>query len=78
MLLNTEFKPENKAGYDEVIVATGAKEKKLSIPGFDQPNVRYAVDVLMNQNIQDQNVVIVGAVSPDASWPMIWQGRIRR
>ena len=61
VLLNTEFKPENKAGYDEVIVATGAKEKKLSIPGFDQPNVRYAVDVLMNQNIQDQNVVIVGA-----------------
>lgn len=61
VLLNTEFKPENKAGYDEIIIATGAKEKKLSVPGFDQPGVRYAVDVLMNQNIQDQNVVIVGA-----------------
>lgn len=61
VLLNTEFKPENKDGYDEIIIATGAKEKKLSIPGFDQPGVRYAVDVLMNQNIQDQNVVIVGA-----------------
>ena len=61
VLLNTEFKPENKDGYDEIIIATGAKEKKLSVPGFDQPGVRYAVDVLMNQNIQDQNVVIVGA-----------------
>ena len=59
--LNTEFKPEDKAGYDEVIVATGAKEKKLSFPGSDQPNVRYAVDVLLDQNIQDQNVVIIGA-----------------
>lgn len=61
VLLNTEFKPEDKAAYDEIIVATGANEKKLSIPGFEQPNVRYAVDVLLNQDIQDQNVVIVGA-----------------
>lgn len=61
VLLNTEFKPEDKAGYDEIFVATGAEEKKLSAPGFDQPNVRYAVDVLQNQNIRDQNVVIVGA-----------------
>lgn len=61
VLLNTEFRPEDKAAYDEIIVATGAKEKKLSVPGFEQPNVRYAVDVLQDQNIRDQNVVIVGA-----------------
>ena len=61
VLLNTEFKPEDKEQYDEIFVATGATEKKLDTPGFDQPNVRYAVDVLTNQNIQDQNVVIVGA-----------------
>lgn len=30
------------------------------IPGFDQPNVRYAVDVLDKQDIKDQNVVIIG------------------
>jgi 2-enoate reductase len=59
--LNTEFKPEDKEGYDEIFVATGAHEKKLDIPGFDAPNVRYAVDVLNNQNIKDQNVLIVGA-----------------
>lgn len=61
VLLNTEFKPEDKEQYDEIFVATGATEKKLNTPGFDQPNVRYAVDTLMNQNITDQNVVIVGA-----------------
>lgn len=61
VLLNTEFKPEDKEKYDEIFVATGAKERKLDIPGFDQPNVRYAVDALMNQDIKDQNVVIVGA-----------------
>ncbi len=60
VLLNTEFKPGDKDGYDEIFVATGAKERKLPTPGFDQPAVRYAVDVLQNQNIQDQNVVIVG------------------
>lgn len=59
--LNTEFKPENKEGYDEIFVATGAKERKLGTPGFDSANVRYAVDVLNNQNIKDQNVVIIGA-----------------
>lgn len=58
--MNTEFKPEDTAGYDDVIVATGAKERKLDTPGFDNANVRYAVDVLMNKNITDQNVVIVG------------------
>ncbi|MCF0106381.1 MAG: FAD-dependent oxidoreductase [Holdemanella sp.] len=60
VLFNTEFKPENKEGYDEIIVATGAKERKLDIEGFDKENVRYAVDALLNQNIKDQNVVIVG------------------
>lgn len=58
--LNTEFKVEDQEGYDEIIVATGASEKKLNTQGFDCANVRYATDVLMNQNITDQNVVIIG------------------
>ena len=58
---NTEFKVEDKEKYDVVFVATGASEKRLDmIPGFDQPNVRYAVDVLDKQDIKDQNVVIIG------------------
>lgn len=60
VLLNTEFRPEDKEQYDEIFVATGAVEKKLQTPGFEQPNIRYAIDALMNQNIKNQNVVIVG------------------
>ncbi|MDD3404016.1 MAG: FAD-dependent oxidoreductase [Hespellia sp.] len=60
VLLNTEFGKEDTEKYDEVFVATGASERKLSTEGFDSPQVRYAVDVLMNQDIHDQNVVIVG------------------
>ena len=58
--LNTEFKVEDKANYEKVIVATGARERHLDIQGFNSPNVRYAIDALMNQNIKDQNVVIIG------------------
>lgn len=60
VLFHTEFKPEDRANYDEVFVATGAHERKLNTPGFDSPHVRYAVDVLTHQNIENQNVVIVG------------------
>ncbi|WP_202982809.1 FAD-dependent oxidoreductase [Sharpea azabuensis] len=60
VLLQREFKPEDRTKYDEVFVATGAHERKLDIPGFDSSNVRYAVDALTNQNIKNQNVVIVG------------------
>ena len=34
VLLNTEFKSEDKDGYDEIFVATGAKERKLPTPGL--------------------------------------------
>ncbi len=60
VLFHTEFKPEDRANYDEVFVATGAHERKLNTPGFDSPHVRYAVDVLTHQNIENQNVVIIG------------------
>lgn len=60
VLFHTEFKPEDRANYDEVFVATGAHERKINTPGFDSPHVRYAVDVLTHQNIENQNVVIIG------------------
>lgn len=60
VLLNTEFKPADKKNYDEIFVATGATENKLTLPGFDSDHVRYAVDVLDHQDIVDQNVVIIG------------------
>lgn len=58
--LNTEFTKEDTANYDEIFVATGAHERKLSGEGLDDPNVRYAVDYLIHQNIKDQNIVVVG------------------
>lgn len=58
--LNRQFNEDDKIGYDEIFVATGATERKLNTPGFDQPNVTYAIDTLLNQNIKNKNVVIVG------------------
>lgn len=48
------------AGYDAVFVATGAKERRLDTPGFDSPNVTYAVDTLLGKDIQGEAVIVVG------------------
>lgn len=48
------------SGYDEIFVATGAVEKKLATPGFDQKNVTYTIDTLMNGNVEGENILIVG------------------
>ncbi|MCR1898793.1 FAD-dependent oxidoreductase [Irregularibacter muris] len=56
--ITEQFMAENK--YDEVFIATGAKERKLDTPGFDSENVTYAVDTLLNTEIKGENVVIVG------------------
>jgi len=58
--LNTEFKEEDAGGFDTIFVATGAHEKKLDLPGFDSPNVSYAIDMLLNKPIENKNVVVVG------------------
>lgn len=58
--MNTEVTKEMVAGYDEVFVATGATERKLSTPGFDAPNVTYAIDTLLNTKIEGENVIVVG------------------
>lgn len=53
-----EFIDQNK--YDEIFIATGAKERKLDTPGFDSSNVTYATDTLLHTDIKGQNVVVVG------------------
>lgn len=58
--MNTEVTEEMTAGYDEIFVATGAKERRLDTPGFDAPNVTYAIDTLTNTEVKGDNVVIVG------------------
>ena len=58
--LNTEVTEEMTSGYDEIFVATGAKERKLAIPGFDAENVTYAVDTLQHVKVDGENVLVVG------------------
>ena len=56
--LNTEVKDLFSLKADEVIVATGAKARKLRIPGFD--NSIEVCDYLNNHEIVKDNVVIIG------------------
>lgn len=60
--LNTEITKQfiNEHRYDDVFIATGATERKLSIPGFDSENVTYAVDALLHKDITGDNIVVVG------------------
>jgi len=58
--MNTEVTKDMIEGYDEIFVATGATERKLPIPGFDASNVTYAIDTLLNKNINGENVIVVG------------------
>ncbi|MEE1087137.1 MAG: FAD-dependent oxidoreductase [Schaedlerella sp.] len=61
VVFNTEFVAADAVDFDEVFVATGAAERKLSTHGFDNENVVYAIDNLLNKDIRDEKVVIVGA-----------------
>jgi 2-enoate reductase len=60
VLLNTEFNEDLTQNYDEIFVASGAKERKLDVEGFDNENVSYAIDTLLNKKLENQNVVVVG------------------
>lgn len=60
--LETEVNSElmNKTNPDEVIVATGAKDKIPPIPGIEKEQVLTACHALMNKEIIGEEVVIVG------------------
>jgi 2,4-dienoyl-CoA reductase (NADPH2) len=53
--------PEDLAGFDEVIVATGVSPRDPAIPGQDGPNVLSYVDVLRRGAEVGPRVAIVGA-----------------
>lgn len=59
--LNTFVTKEMIEDYDEVFIATGATERRLSTPGFEGEHVNYAIDALCNKEISGDNIVIVGA-----------------
>lgn len=46
---------------DEIVLATGAKERILSIPGTDSKNMVTACEVLMDDSLVGNDVTIVGA-----------------
>ena len=60
--LNTAVTPEELKTLDaeEIIVATGAKARKLPVPGFDGPNAVEAVDYLLGNKPVGEKVVIIG------------------
>jgi len=60
--LNTEITPKvvKKGGYDEIFVATGAKERKLAIPDLQKHNVFYAKEALMRKDIPGRDILIIG------------------
>lgn len=45
---------------DEIILATGAKERVLSVPGMDPENMMTAIDYLRGRKQAGQNVLVVG------------------
>ncbi len=58
--LNTEADADAVAGFDEVIVATGASPRRLRIPGLDDPRVAEAVEYLTGVKEVGETVVVVG------------------
>jgi 2-enoate reductase len=60
--LNTEATKEfiDQNQYDEIFVATGAKERKLDIPGLDGENVTYAIETFRNSWIKGDKVLVIG------------------
>ena len=60
--LNTEITKERigELGADEIIVATGAKPKKLTVPGFDGAGAIEAIDYLLGKEQVGERVAIIG------------------
>ena len=62
VLLNTEATPEmiDAEGYDEVLVAVGARPAVPPIPGTDGPNVMFAADAANREKELGHKLVIIG------------------
>ncbi|MBQ6549983.1 MAG: FAD-dependent oxidoreductase [Lachnospiraceae bacterium] len=58
--LNTEAAPELLSDYDEIVLATGSKPRKLDLPGLDDPRVMEACDYLLGTKETGEKVVVIG------------------
>ena len=56
--LNTEITDANSLNADEIIVATGAKARKIPVPGVE--NTVEAVEYLLGEKEVGENVVVIG------------------
>lgn len=63
--------------YDELILATGARERKLSIPGMEQVSCAYAADALLHGTPAGDNVLIIGGglTGCEIAYKMAKEGR---
>jgi len=48
-------------GYDEVVIATGVRPRRLDLPGIDRPHVLDYIDVLLHRRSVGTRVAIIGA-----------------
>jgi 2-enoate reductase len=58
--LNTEAGPEDLKGFDEVVLATGAKPRKLPIAGLESNKVIEAIEYLRGYKESGKTAVIIG------------------
>ncbi len=58
--MNTEATAEMLADFDEVILATGAKPRKLPLPGLELPGVIEAISYLNDPDQTGEQVVVIG------------------
>ena len=58
--LNTEAHAEMLSDYDEVILATGAKPRKLKLSGLELPGVTEAIDYLLEPSKAGERAVVIG------------------
>jgi len=59
--LGVEAGPEDLAGFDEVVIATGITPRDPGIPGQDGPNVLSYIDVLLHKAPVGDRVAVIGA-----------------
>ena len=58
--MNTEFTAEDAGEFDEIIIATGAHERKLATPGLAEAGAISAIDFLLGKGTTGERVAIVG------------------
>ncbi|MGL6201219.1 MAG: FAD-dependent oxidoreductase [Lachnospiraceae bacterium] len=77
--MNTEIKTDdlNHLNADEVIIATGAKPRKIPVKGAERKNVMEAVEYLRGTKSTGQNVVIIGGglTGCEIAYDLVLQGK---